>query len=155
MGEHPGPLAEDLHPDLTTRERVMLQTRGENCQACHGLINPLGFTLEHFDAVGRYRERDNGKPVDSTGTYQTRAGEPVTFRGARDLAEFLVKTNEVPASFAERLFHHLAQQPTQAYGPVTLDRLREGFAASGFNIRKLAAEIAVTAALPPRANPPR
>jgi hypothetical protein len=143
------PLPESLHPTLTTRERVMLQTRGENCQACHGMINPLGFTLEHFDAVGRFRDKDNGKPVDSSGTYLTRTGEPVTFHGARDLAEFLVKTDEVQAAFADRLFHHLAQQPVQAYGPGALERLRSQFAANGFNIRKLAVDIAVTASLPP------
>jgi hypothetical protein len=142
------PLPESLHPTLTTRERVTLQTKGDNCQACHGMINPLGFTLEHFDAVGRFRTTDNGKPVDSSGTYLTRTGEPVTFHGARDLAAFLVKADEVQAAFAERLFHHLAQQPVQAYGPVTLEKLRSQFAANGFNIRKLAVDIAVTASLP-------
>ena len=46
---------------------------------------------------------------------------------------------------AHFILHHLAQQPTQAYGPGTLERLREAFAASGFNIRKLAVEVAVMA----------
>jgi hypothetical protein len=147
------PLPESLHPTLTTRERVSLQTKGENCQACHGMINPLGFTLEHFDAVGRFRDKDNGKPVDASGTYLTRTGEPVTFHGARDLAEFLAKTDEVQAAFADRLFHHLAQQPVQAYGPGALEKLRGQFAANGFNIRRLAVEIAVTAALPERPKP--
>jgi hypothetical protein len=142
------PLPEDLHPTLTTRERVALQTKGENCMSCHGLINPLGFALENFDAVGRYREKDNGKPVQTTGTYTTRSGESVTFHGARELAEFLTKTDEVQSAFADRLFHHLAQQPAQAYGPGAVEKLREAFAASGFSIRKLAVEIAATAALP-------
>src|SRR5262249_49942806 len=53
------PLAESLHPDLTTRERVSLQTKPAGCQVCHGTINALGFTLEHFDAVGRFRDKDN------------------------------------------------------------------------------------------------
>jgi len=44
------PLAEDLHPTLTTRERVALQTSPAACQSCHTTINALGFTLEHFDA---------------------------------------------------------------------------------------------------------
>ena len=57
------PLSPELQPTLTTRERVTLQTQSANCMTCHGIINPLGFTLEHFDAVGRYREKDNGKPV--------------------------------------------------------------------------------------------
>jgi len=147
------PLPEDLHPTLTTRERVALQTKSDNCQSCHGLINPLGFTLENFDAVGRYRDKDNGKPVEAAGTYQTRSGETVTFRGARDLAKFLAGTEEVHAAFVERLFHHLAQQPVRAYGTNRLVQLRKGFAANGYSIRDLAVQIAVTAAMPSRGPP--
>src|SRR5262249_48147646 len=58
------PLAEDLHPQLTTRERVALQTRPQACMACPGLINPLGFPLEQFDALGRLRDKANGQPLD-------------------------------------------------------------------------------------------
>ena len=36
------PLAPDLHPDLTTRQRVAIQTQPESCRSCHGMINPLG-----------------------------------------------------------------------------------------------------------------
>ena len=77
------PLAPDLHPDLTTRQRVTLQTKPESCQSCHGMINPLGFTLEHFDAVGRYRKDEKGRPIDATGSYETRTGEMVKFEGVR------------------------------------------------------------------------
>ena len=69
------PLAPDLHPDLTTRQRVAIQTQPESCRSCHGMINPLGFTLEHFDALGRYRKEEKGKPIDATGSYETRSGE--------------------------------------------------------------------------------
>src|SRR5262249_51455243 len=78
-----------LHPKLTTRERVALQTRPQSCLACHGVINPLGFTLENFDAVGRYRDKENDRPIDATGAYQTRAGKVVKFTGLGDLATFL------------------------------------------------------------------
>ena len=54
------PLAPELHPELTTRERVTLQTSPASCTTCHGMINPLGFALENFDAVGRYRKAENG-----------------------------------------------------------------------------------------------
>ena len=56
------PLPPDLHPDLTTRERVDAadQARGVPDRAT-AMINPLGFTLENFDAVGRYRERGEGQ----------------------------------------------------------------------------------------------
>jgi hypothetical protein len=140
------PISPDLHPDLTTRERVALQTSAQTCQSCHAVINPLGFTLENFDALGRYRDKDNGKLIDATGTYQTRSGAVVRFSGVRDLANFLAGSEEVHAAFVEQLFHALVKQPVRAYGPTRLDELRQSFAANGFNVRKLVVEVmAVTA----------
>ncbi len=144
------PLAPELQPSLTTRERVALQTKAETCMACHGIINPLGYTLEHFDAVGRYRGDDNGKPVDPVGSYQTRAGKTVAVHGARELAQFLVNSDEAQSAFVEQLFHMLVQQPVRAYGPKVLEDLRQSFQAKDFNIRKLAVEIMATSALKPR-----
>ncbi len=144
------PLAPDLHPTLSTRERVALQTSGATCQTCHSVINPLGFALEQFDAIGRFRDADNKKPVNPAGKYLTRDGKEVTFQGARELAEYLAASPEVHDSFARQLFHHLAQQPVRAYGADHQDKLRESFAANGFSVRKLAVEVAVTAATTPR-----
>ncbi len=141
------PLPENLHPNLTTRERITLQTKPQACASCHSMINPLGFTLEHFDAVGRYREKDNGRPVDASGGYLTTTGESVKLDGARQLGKFLAGSPEVQESFAEQLFHHLIQQPVQAYGPKTLDELRGSFTRNEYDIRKLAVEVAVTAAM--------
>jgi hypothetical protein len=141
------PLAPSLHPNLTTRQRVTLQTRPGTCMTCHGIINPLGFALEQFDAVGRYREKDNGKPIDATGSYQTRSGKIVQVHGARQLAAVLASSPEVHAAFVEKLFHHLIQQPVRAYGPNTLEELTRSFTSSGFHIRKLAVEIMTVAAL--------
>jgi hypothetical protein len=141
------PLAEDLHPDLTTRQRVALQTRGKSCQMCHGMINPLGFTLEHFDAIGRYRDKERGKPIDAAGAYETVVGKAVKFSGARDLARFLADSEEVHAAFVEHLFHHLVKQPVRAYGADMPGTLRQAFARDGYSIRKLAVEIATVSAL--------
>lgn len=140
------PLPADLHPTLTTRERVILQTQPAQCMSCHAIINPLGFTLEHFDAVGRYRQEDNGKPVDATGSYRTRSGKLIEVRGARALAEYLVQSDEAHTAFVEQMFHHLIQQPVRAYGAETLAELQKTFAAGDFDMRRLAVEIAVQAA---------
>jgi hypothetical protein len=144
------PLAPDLHPGLTTRERVTLQTRPQACQSCHGMINPLGFTLEHFDAVGRYRGEEKGKQIDSTGTYQTRSSEVVKFAGVRDLATFLAGSTETHEAFVERLFHYVVKQPVRAYGPRTLPELRRSFAQNHDSIRKLLVEIMAASALTAR-----
>jgi cytochrome c553 len=135
------PLPAELHPDLTTRERVTMQTRPAACMTCHGIINPLGFTLEHFDAVGRYRTEDRGKSVDAHGAYLTRSGEMVEVSGARELARFVAGSEEAHAAFIEQLFHFLVQQPVRAYGPTTLDELRTSFAREGFHVRKLVVKV--------------
>ena len=141
------PLPAELHPDLTTRQRVAEQTKAAECMACHTIINPLGFTLERFDAIGKYRESDNGKPVDDTAIYPLPTGDELTLSGARALAEFLADNEECHAAFIEQLFHHLVQQPVGAYGPEMQVRLRRKFAEHDLNIRALAVEIMTATAL--------
>jgi len=141
------PLPAELHPHLTTRERVALQTRSAACMSCHGMINPLGFTLERFDAIGRLRDTENGKPIDSSGSYLARNGQQVRFAGARDLARYIAESDDGQTAFVERLFQHAIQQPVQAYGPRALADLRRAFVANEFNIRRQLVETAVLAAL--------
>lgn len=141
------PLPPELHADLTTRERVILQTKGESCQSCHSMINPLGFTLEHFDAVGRFQKEDHGKQIDSAGGYLTRTGEQKQFTSARDLATFLTSSEETHTALATQMFHHLVKQPIRAYGIQTPDELRRLFEQHNFNIRRLVVEIVTLAAL--------
>lgn len=140
------PIPADLHPDLTTRERIALQTGPPACALCHELINPLGFSLEHYDAVGRFRKEERDRPVDAAGYYQTLSGEKAEFNGARRLAEFLAGSPEVHAAFAERLFQYSVKQPVQAYGLDKREELRNLFVQHEFNINKLLVEIAKTAA---------
>jgi cytochrome c553 len=143
------PLPADLHANLSTRERVSLQTEAAACQSCHRMINPLGFAFENFDAVGRFRKKEQGKPIDATGLYQTRDGTSVTFANVRELATFLADSPEAHAALVEQLFHHLVKQPVRAYAPGTLDALTKSFEASGFNFRQLMIEIMVASASQP------
>ena len=52
---------------LTVRERMEQHRKNPACMSCHRVIDPLGLTLENFDVTGRYRIKDNGSPVDSSG----------------------------------------------------------------------------------------
>ncbi len=131
------PLSVELHPNLTTRERVQLQTGAKGCQTCHGLINPLGFTLERFDAIGRLRQAENGKPVDVSGAYQPSAGSAVRFADSRALAQYVVQSSEAHAAFAERLFQFLVNQPLRAFGPQAPAELSKAFEESKRNLRSL------------------
>lgn len=141
------PLAAELHPNLTTRQRVSLQTKPAACASCHGLINPLGFTMEKFDAIGRFHKEENGKPIDASGTYQPVTGKAVKFSGARDLANYLVNSEEARSAFVEKLFHHLVKQPVRAFGPKILLDLQKAFETNEFSIRKEMIEIMAVSAL--------
>jgi mono/diheme cytochrome c family protein len=135
-------------PDLTMRQKVEKLTRSENCQGCHAVINPLGFSLEHFDAVGRYRTADNGRPIDAASDYGAdELAKPVRLASARDVADFALANAQANEAFIEQLFHHLVKQPAAAYGPDTLARLRDSFIASHYNIQNLLVDIATLAAL--------
>ncbi len=141
------PLPASMHPNLTIRERVTLQTKPAACISCHGMINPLGFTLERFDGIGRLRERENGQPIDCSGSYRSSTGQEVKFTGARDLGRYLVGSSEAHAAFVEKLFQHLVKQPVRAYGPRALNDLQRSFEANEFSIRKLMVEIMAETAL--------
>lgn len=81
---------------LTTRQRFAAHSASTACSGCHQLLDPLGFAFEHYDPAGRWRDLDNGQPVDATGTI-TFAGSPLDgpFDGASELAEKLAVSTEV------------------------------------------------------------
>ncbi|MEZ6062861.1 MAG: DUF1592 domain-containing protein [Planctomycetaceae bacterium] len=72
---------------LTVRELVERHTSDERCSGCHRRIDPYGFSLEAFDAIGRYRTTDlGGRPVDTTTTLMDGTG----IDGFEDLKKYLL-----------------------------------------------------------------
>jgi hypothetical protein len=53
--------------NLSVRERLAAHRANPACAVCHDMIDPVGFSLENFDAVGRWREIEAGKPIDASG----------------------------------------------------------------------------------------
>lgn len=75
-------IKEELPPGLTLREEFEAHRSDPACASCHKVMDPIGFALENFDAVGAYRTTDNGGTVDASG--ELADGTPLT--GHRDLA---------------------------------------------------------------------
>lgn len=144
------PLSPDLHPDLTTRQRVELQTSPQSCQVCHRKINGLGFVLENYDSTGRFRQKDHDRPVNVKGSYTQRDGSLVQFTGPAELAEYLANSHDAHTAFVNRSFQHLVKQPVAAWGYDRLDELTRQFRQDNCNIRRLLVDIAVVAARPPQ-----
>jgi cytochrome c553 len=137
----------EFAPNLTMREKVAELTRPNACQSCHSVINPLGFSLEHYDAVGRFRTREHGRPIDAAASYTTSEGETIRLTGARDLAEFAAGSETAQNAFIEQLFNQVVKQPMTAYGADIMKRMRQSFVASEFNLQKLLVEMASISAL--------
>ncbi len=134
-------------PSFTMREKVTELTAKPACQSCHITINPLGFSFERFDAVGRIRETDNAKPVNTVSPYIAADGTELTLTGARDVAVHAAESPAGQTGFVRNLFQTMVKQPTTAYSPELLSQLTERFRRDHCHVRNLAIEVAVVAAL--------
>lgn len=142
----------EFDPTLTMREKVTDLTKSTSCMACHSSINPLGFSLESFDAIGRWRDQDNGKSINTKSDFIDDNGETVPISSAKDVANFAINSESAQQAFIRHLFHHLAKQPIAANQRNGMEVLQKGFTNSGFKILDLVVESVVMAVL--REDPP-
>jgi len=93
----------------TNRERVTSITGVGTCgEGCHAtLINPIGFSLEHYDALGQYRTEESGLPVDAADVYTFASGEQLVFNDALELSEQLAESTEAHACYIQQLLEYL------------------------------------------------
>lgn len=112
-----------VDPRLSTRERFAQHAEDPNCSGCHALMDPIGFGFEHYDAVGRYRDVDGGKPVDARGELLgTDVDGP--FEGVPELADRLLQSEEVRTCVATQWFRYAFGRSEQTEADAcTIDRL--------------------------------
>lgn len=157
----PEALAFDDHkfdPTLTMREKVAELTRNPSCMTCHETINPLGFSLENFDPVGRFRSTDHDKPINPRSDFITQEGDLIHLAGPRDVANYAVNSAVARQGFIRQFFQYGIKQNPVVYGHGTIAGLDKAFVAGGENVRNLLAAQSVLAALhgipvPDQANP--
>ena len=137
---------DEFDAELTMREKVTQLTEDTACMSCHSVINPLGFALENYDAVGRWRTLDNNKPVSTQSLYVTATGETLVVQNAADIATYAIENENAHRAFIIQVFRHILKQEPAAFGPETISKLRLAFVSDDFNIQKLVARIAVLSA---------
>jgi len=135
-----------FNPKMTMREKVAEMTRNANCMTCHETINPLGFTLENFDAVGRYRTTEGERPIDPEADYHTLEGETLRLKGPRDLANHAVESAGARRGFIRQIFQYELKENPAVFGHDTVTKLDTTFTASGHHVRQLLVEINALAA---------
>ena len=126
----------DPYSGATARDRFSQHSADIVCAGCHQFMDPIGLALENYDAVGLYRETENGVVIDASG------GVPdtgITVNGPIELAQRLSEQEATNTCFAS----HWANF---AYGRVldeseddscTQSSLNDAFKASGYNVKQL------------------
>jgi hypothetical protein len=100
----------DLQAPSTARALLELHRKDPSCASCHRLIDPIGLGLENYDAVGRWRDKDLGLPIDAAGELPDGA----KFQGAVELGALLAKDPRVASCVAGNLFTYaLSRQPVE------------------------------------------
>jgi hypothetical protein len=115
------PLAEQNHVNQSDSLRVRLEqhrSRAE-CAGCHSKMDPLGFALENFDAVGRWREQDGRFPIDASGEI----GRGKTFNGARELKALLRADKRFVRCLAEKMMIYALGRGLDYYDRCAVDEV--------------------------------
>ena len=97
-----------VNPGATTRERFAQHTANASCASCHQHIDPVGFGFERFDALGKVRDTENGKPIDARGDMTDveglGAGTHAPFSNLSELGKTLAESKAAEACMVKQLY---------------------------------------------------
>lgn len=121
--------------NLTVRQRTELHRTNPVCANCHQILDPIGFGLEKFDAIGRWRDRDtNGQHIDTTG--ELPGGK--RFSGPADLKTIISARNaDVARNLVEKLLGYALGRKLEGYDEIVVDNLMSDLARDGYRMRAL------------------
>ena len=113
------PLSETGKITGTLREQFVKHRQDPACASCHKVMDPIGFAFENYDAIGRYRTKDNSLPIDASGKLET--GEP--FGNAADLRSILLnqKREYFTRCITEKMLTYALGRGLEYYDKRTID----------------------------------
>ena len=106
---------------LSLRETLALHASNSMCASCHSRMDPLGLALENFNAMGRWRDEEMNKPIDSHGTLVSGEG----FSSVQELKKILATNHreQFLHTFTEKMLTYALGRGMEYYDTVTLDRI--------------------------------
>lgn len=100
----------DVDPNATTRERFEQHTANPVCASCHRYIDELGFGLEKFDPVGRWRDTEGGRPIDASGDMndveRLGTGTSAPYGSLPELAATIARSHAGPSCFVRQYLRY-------------------------------------------------
>lgn len=130
------PALQDKHDgrSLTAREQLELHRKSPACAACHVKMDPLGFSLENFDAIGAFRQNDAGQVIDVS----ARMPDGTQFTGLAGLQKILLASkDEFANAFTERLLTYALARGVDARDMPAIRTIGRGAAQDGYRIQTI------------------
>lgn len=132
----PPPDASNPRPVRETLEEL---TAEAPCSGCHSKLNPLGFSLAHYNAIGAYQEQDElGFSIDASGQLP----DGTTFTGPQELSVALAEATDVRACMTKQWFRFATNRAENAADDYSLETSYSQFSAHQFNIKELLIAVA-------------
>jgi mono/diheme cytochrome c family protein len=134
------PALDEQAVGTTASLRKQMETHRTNaiCASCHSRMDPLGFALENYDAIGKWRTMDGGFPVDSSGILP--GGKK--FANSAEMRQILSeRVPELTRTLTEKLLIYSLGRGLQRYDRPTVNRITKKIAASGYGFQTLVQEV--------------
>jgi hypothetical protein len=120
--------------NMTVREQMEMHRANPVCASCHSKMDPLGFALENFDAVGGWRKNQAGKLIDASATMP----DGTKFDGPRGLEGVLMNhKDEFVEAFTERLMIYALGRGTESYDMAAIRAVREKAASDNYRLHSI------------------
>jgi uncharacterized protein DUF1588/uncharacterized protein DUF1585 len=135
----------------TLREVLAIHRENALCSSCHNRMDPLGLALENFNALGMYREKERGQPIDAAGKLIT--GEP--FKDIRDVKRILKTDRHLDfyRCLTEKLLTYALGRGPEYYDVETVDRIVARLEKDGGRFSALLMGVIESAPFQKRRNP--
>ncbi len=130
-------VAPEPRKGVPTRERWSDHTLEVGCASCHKLMDPIGFGFEHYDGIGRWRDKDEGFPIDDAGEVMLTRDLDGEFKGAPELARKLAGSTQVRQCVSRQWFRLAFDRVETPEDACSLAMLDHAFSATGQNMREL------------------
>ena len=126
---------EETVATLTLRERTELHRTDPVCANCHKILDPIGFGLENFDAIGRWRDQDdNGEAIDASG--ELPGGK--RFSTPRELkAMIAVRIDDFSRNLVEKILAYALCRRLEGYDAIVVDDLMRDIAQDKYRMQTL------------------
>jgi hypothetical protein len=118
-------------PGQPTRARLEQHTKEALCASCHDQIDPPGFAVENYDAVGRFRSMDGGLPVDTSGSMKSGGDIAGAFAVGGELLDRIGKSADVKRCFAKHYLGFAVARELAEEDSCSLTRISDQFTSTG------------------------